>query len=156
MFILTNELGIQATQFDARVIGCELPVDLGSTKIAIVFPSSRLVRQALPVAHRQSAASCPSSTHRRRTLKTVLAATLRASATWASPFLPWSALSRIRVRVIVNADAFPLRTKASGADLSVSDKRTMNTFCMATSLYCRGKKQSIRPEYTKVQRISKV
>ena len=49
MFILTNELGVQATQFDASVIGRELPVDLRSVNIAITFPCGNLVRQALPV-----------------------------------------------------------------------------------------------------------
>ena len=49
MFILANELGVQAAQFDARVMGRELPVDLGSTKVAIAFPGGNLVRQALPV-----------------------------------------------------------------------------------------------------------
>ena len=49
MFILTNELGVQTTQFDARIIGRELPVDLGSTKVAIAFPSGSFVRQPSPV-----------------------------------------------------------------------------------------------------------
>ena len=49
MFILANELRIQTTQFDAGVIGRELPVDLGGTNVAIAFPSGNLVRQALPV-----------------------------------------------------------------------------------------------------------
>ena len=49
MFILTDELRIQTTQFDASVIGRELPVDLGRTKVAIVFPRRSLIRQTLAV-----------------------------------------------------------------------------------------------------------
>ena len=39
MFILANELGVQTTEFDARVGGRELPVDAGSAMVAIAFPS---------------------------------------------------------------------------------------------------------------------
>ena len=46
MFILANELRVQTTQFDASVIGRELPVDVGGTKVAVGFPSDNLVRQA--------------------------------------------------------------------------------------------------------------
>ena len=49
MFILANELRVQTTQFDASVIGRELPVDVGGMKVAVGFPSGNLVRQALPV-----------------------------------------------------------------------------------------------------------
>ena len=120
-----------------------------ATSFASALPSSLRERDGQSCFFRRSAASNPSSTHRRRTLKTVLAATPRASATCASvrasPSLPWSALSRILARVMASADVFPLRTKASSSDRPVSVKRTMNTFFMATSLYCRGDKRSIRP-----------
>jgi len=49
VFILANELRVQTAQFDAGVIGRELPVDVGGTKVAVGFPSGNLVRQALPV-----------------------------------------------------------------------------------------------------------
>jgi hypothetical protein len=59
VFILTNKFGIQATQFDASVIGRELPVDVGSTKIAVALPCGDLVRQALPVVDPTSQALPP-------------------------------------------------------------------------------------------------
>src|SRR5208337_265590 len=63
-----------------------------ATSFASARPSSLRERDGQSCFFRRRAASNPSSTHRWRTLNTVLAATLRASATWASvcpsPSLP--------------------------------------------------------------------
>ena len=61
MFILANELGVQTTQFDACGIGGELPVDPGSTKVAIAFPCDNLVRQPLPVVDARARHCRPST-----------------------------------------------------------------------------------------------
>ena len=49
MFVLADEFWVQATQFDAGVVGCELPVDVIRSAVPLALPSSNLLRQTAPV-----------------------------------------------------------------------------------------------------------
>ena len=49
MFIEANKLRVQTAQFDARLVGRKLPVDLGGADVSVAFPGGDFVREALPV-----------------------------------------------------------------------------------------------------------